>query len=184
MTTLLHSDISGQLPFPNAQHGQNDPTLQAYPANADQINLSDAQPGRSDDEADPADTIRTARQNQKVDLAMLRLSFRNMFTSNEDTNSYDLPQEIKTKIDHEKISALSCSEINQLVSAVVRFHDDERELLGFKSFDPNTLHKNDPYQFLESLSVRQLIQFARQNDINIPDSIEARIEKPNPHRTR
>ena len=162
---------TGQPHFSQTQHGQFGPTPQAHPANADQCDCQPTMPGSPSDDANLKDTIRQIREHQRSDLAMLRLAFRqfiepkNPDNQNENTNP--------------TLRDISSSELNQIVSAVVRMHDDERQLLGIKTPDPQT-DTDHEYNHLEKLSTRQLLELCYQEGIAPPSTIQTQTQTENP----
>jgi len=155
----------GQSHLSHRQHGQLGPTSPATPTqHAGQCDCPDAKgsPDLKHDEPDLEVNLQQVREHQQIDLAMLRLAFRSILFDN--CNPGDDGQPAPSPL-----RQVSCSELNQLVSAVVRLHGDERELLGIQP--PENVHDNDQqYDYLEQLSTPQLIELCYKEGINPPDT--------------
>ena len=111
--------------------------------------------------------LKTLLRLQQIDLAMLRLAFRDILAESEDGRDDVRPSP--------PIRQLSCSELNQLVSAVVRMHGDERELLGIKS-PQDSQDSDDQYEYLEHLSTPALIQLCYKEGINPPPACQTNAQ--------
>lgn len=169
------NQIGRQHPL-SQQHGQYGPneTDTSRPS-SDQFDQPSASPDRSD--APEADNpVNSAREHQQIDLAMLRLAFRSILVER---------QEGETENDDPPLRDVSCSELNQLVSAVVRLHSGERELFGITSPDDNSAdkHNDDRYQYLSHLTTTQLIELCNQEGIDPPPACEDGTETQDNNRT-
>ena len=91
---------------------------------------------------------------------MLRLSFRKLITPDRSLN-HPLESELRD---------LSCSEFSNLVSAVSRLHDSERETLGIKPPVPIEDKDKNEIDKLKALALTELIDFCRQEGIMPPDT--------------
>jgi hypothetical protein len=146
----------------HSQHGQLDSLPPASPASTNQFDCQSCQPGSFNDDSELPATIRNARNHQHVDLTMLRLSFRKLMSPEHPIN-HPLAEELPN---------LSCSEFSNLVSAVVRMHDDERETLGIKP--PISIEDTDRNEIdqLENLTANELLDICRQEGIVPPDTCQ------------
>ncbi|MFA5864468.1 MAG: hypothetical protein WC975_07245 [Phycisphaerae bacterium] len=157
------------LPSFDSQRGQSGSLPPASPATADQLDCTTSSPGSCHDDRALQTAIRQVRDHQQIDLAMLRLTFRKLLTDEDksDTDAPALP-----------LKAVSCSEFNSLVSAVVRLHDDEREIFGIKPLEPKTDTDRQDYDNLQKLTLKQLIDLCYQEEIIPPDTCKIEIETP------
>ena len=190
---------NGRLSFRNAQHSQFGQS-KSVPLNlSDQFRLPKQTPELSDEQLDISQQISLTRARQQRDLAMLRHAFRICLLkqqSDEDSLSYDNSEsDIDNNNTYEnsnnshsdyacdceceladKIRNVSSAELNQLVSAVIRIHNDERELLGITPPE-NENNDDEQYKQLEQLSVWQLIELCHKEGINPPDLCKTKDEK-------
>lgn len=158
------------------QHGQFGPTPPDPPIHSAGQSDSETHLSHSRDDAPSLDdAMQQARAHQQIDLAMLRLALRSTLLQDADPTLDDQPAS-------PQIRQLSCSEFNQLVSAVVRLHSGERELFGIGAAD-NTQDKDNQYDYLERLSTQQLLDLCRQEGIAPPPTCQAHSEKENSHPT-
>lgn len=95
-----------------------------------------------------AETIAAVRKHQQTDLAKLRDAFRSV---------------IDGDVDAEKKPAVTCSELNQLASAVARIHTDERELYGITPPEPQEDNTTD--EDLSKLTNQQLLELCFKEGI-------------------
>jgi hypothetical protein len=144
------------------QHGQLDSPSPASPATADQFDCQSIQPGSFSDDSELPALVRKVRNHQQVDLTMLRLSFRKLMTPERPLN-HPLEAELRD---------FTCSEFSNVVSAVTRIHDDERENLGIKPPVPTQDHDKNELARLEDLSLPELIDLCRQEGIVPPDTCQ------------
>lgn len=160
-----HTDVGHPTPS-DQQHGQLGPLPPNAPTKADQCDcFGNSFPPDDDTEASRLENhTEQAREHQQIDLAMLRLAFRNILVDNGE-------QAPEANRNQPQIRDVSCSELNQLVSAVVRLHGDERDLLGIKP-PQNTQENDDPYDYLEQLSTHELIQLCYKEGITPPPACQ------------
>lgn len=148
----------------NTQHGQFGPTLPDAQPPPDQHDLTGS-PHRQPEKFGPSNGQQVRQQvekNQQVDLAMLRHAFRGAFYDQTDDGTLE-PR------------PLSCSQIHQLVSAVVRLHDAERCVLGLG--ENSESQQENTQQELEALSNDQLIELCAAEGISLPPGVKNRLQE-------
>jgi len=153
---------------PRGQHGQFGPVLPDPPTHPGQRDGVECLPDDTHDAGRDRDAVQAAREHQQVDLAMLRLAFRNiLFAGPDHPNVEQQPDQ--------QLRELSCSELNQLTSAVVRIHGDERELLGIEAIENQQTGDNHD-DHLELLSTPQLLELCYKEGITPPSACQTETE--------
>jgi len=166
-----------------AQHDQTGPNLPTPSQNADQIARLIAKTGRHAEDSNLNSQTENIRDNQRVDLAMLRLSFHEMFTEKESDPEKKTPKNVPKELLREvlfKIPDFTAGEFNQMVSAITRLHEEERTVYGI---DPATKSAEEKerqeYEQFEKLSKSELLQLCRQHNILPPDLCDDQNEAEN-----
>ncbi len=175
---------------PETQRDQFGSIPPASPANADQLDCQTPPPGCSADEPSLQEKIRQVRDHQQFDLIMLRLTFLNILKprdnaeNNETADDTAPPSDIVPPLADRppNLAKLSCSEFNQIVSAVVRIHDDEREIFNIKPIEPQFDQERLQYEHLQKLNFRQLLELCRNEGIAPPDTCQTDPQEQNPTR--
>ncbi len=167
-----------------AQRDQFGSPLPASPAVADQIDPLLATSGNHTDDPPLLPTPSQVREQQQVDLVMLRLSFRQFYRANNDAQQPRKDTVVEdTDEDGPLVDApggsqnsgpqlpdLSISDFSHLVSAIAKMHDEERIAYGVEKAAEPTVDKEDQeYEQFSKLSKRELIQFCHDNHIVPPD---------------
>lgn len=171
--TFEKRNDNGQSYPPEPRHGQFGPNPpKTLPTKSDQHDQLLSLPGQID-ETNLDETINQVRTHQQNDLAMLRLAFRKFIEVKNQTENFD---------EAEQKTNLSPSEINQLVSAVVRIHGDEREILGITPIEKNE-DKYHEFQHLENLSSRELLELCYKEGITPPSTSQTQTQEEDSYRT-
>jgi hypothetical protein len=156
MPTTLYDDDVLYTP-----HGRSDPFPPGTLADTDQFELPR--------DPDPQGAPERILAEQKNDLAMLRLFFRHMSIEGEEERKKQFPEYPYKNLTH--------AEYNQITTAVIRIHDDEREVYGFgKTLEPHSNPEQEEYEKLTQLSKRELIQLCSDNGIIPPDTCETETQ--------
>ncbi len=171
---------NGRFSFRNAQHSQIGRSPSQPLHISGQFDCNTQTPELHDGTLDLNRQIKLTRIRQQYDLAMLRHAFRNFLTKNNKYDNEDDENENKNENNNKQLidtlRSVSSSELNQLVSAVVRMHDDERELLGIKPPDEKD-NEEQEYKYLEQLSVSQLIELCYKEGIAPPHLCKAQYKE-------
>ena len=106
---------------PHQQHGQFGPQARTGTEASDQGDVSDDLPDQVSDAPTSGAVVKVVREHQYVDLAMLRLAFRDIMRTDEERAKAGEKATLPLRL-------LTCTELSHLVSAVTRIHGAEREL--------------------------------------------------------
>ncbi len=187
---------NGRFSFRNAQHSRFGRSS-SMPLNlSGQFGPHQLTPELNSETCNLKQQIKIARARQQDDLAMLRHAFRCFLLkkqNNDDDNSENKNDNANDIFNNDNnnnrfsenynyntnlLRSVSSSELNQLVSAVVRMHDDERELLGINPPDDKD-NDDEEYKQLEQLSVSQLIELCYKEGIAPPALCKTQDQKEN-----
>jgi len=151
----------------NAQHGRLGPLPPDPSLVAGRLDPAEPSNPPASVNRDPHAAAEEILGQQKVDLAMLRLAFR-YYAGTEEKK-----KEIAQDID---VTDITSATLNQVVSAVTRFHDDEREVYNIgKNLEPHSNPEQEEYDKLTRLSKQELIDLCYANSIIPPDTLEDKI---------
>jgi hypothetical protein len=174
------------------RHGRRGPLLSGRKPVADPIDPDAEYIGNHTDDPVSHSNFERIRDEQRIDLAMLRQIFRRLTRSAPDEESraggpsgeeaiaVEPGRNGKRKSarksasgpgNSEAAAAFTCGEFNQLVSAVSRLHEAERNAEHEDPLQPPINPEQEEYDKLKGLSEEELRQYALRNGIILPDRL-------------
>lgn len=160
--TAEHDDTDLDLDL-DTQPDQLGSPSPARKAEADPFAPSLDHTGNHADDPQRIANLERMRDHQRRDLARLRLTLHRMID--------DLRARLAKQAegDDGKQKAVTCSELNQLITATARLHTAERAVELMVIPAPKDDPEREEYEKLEKMSIRELRDYARSQGVDFPD---------------